>query len=321
MAHTKSRSLWPKEHGAYGQLALPLVCALAMGRPGVASAALTCAAFATFVAHEPGLVLLGARGAWAREQHAARARRIGAAWLAAAVGCGTAGLVLGGGTVARAALVPVGIVLLLVPFVVRGAEKTLVGETVVAAGLSAAALPVAIAGDVSVSQALATWATWALAFGVTTAAVHCVLARHKKRSSVRALSSAAVLTAMAIFLMTRWSVVLAAVPMVLLAWFLIVRPPHARHLRRVGWTLLTCGVLTSVIAVLMVRNATPHNIPAGQEPAAILRAASICHGSTRPMPCTVYSVSTSRPEASSQLTNHVMDGIEASSGNTRSGTG
>ncbi len=57
-----TRSLAPREHGAYGQLFAPLVAALLATRitlPGLAFAvAGTCA----FYAHEPWLVIAGQRG-------------------------------------------------------------------------------------------------------------------------------------------------------------------------------------------------------------------------------------------------------------------
>jgi hypothetical protein len=56
------RSLWPREHGAYFQLALPLIAAHLLRAPTVAMAALTAAACLVFVAHEPLLVVLGHRG-------------------------------------------------------------------------------------------------------------------------------------------------------------------------------------------------------------------------------------------------------------------
>ena len=56
----------PREHGAYGQLLLPVLTAMAMGRPTLAAVALAASAAAAFVAHEPLMVLIGRRGARAR---------------------------------------------------------------------------------------------------------------------------------------------------------------------------------------------------------------------------------------------------------------
>jgi hypothetical protein len=70
-----TRTLLPREHGAYGQLALPLVTALAMGRPGGAALALTLAAIAAFLLHQPVLLLATRRESRARDL-ARTARRL-----------------------------------------------------------------------------------------------------------------------------------------------------------------------------------------------------------------------------------------------------
>ncbi len=53
---------------------MPLLTALAIGRPGISPLALTAAAVLGFVAHEPLLVAVGHRGRRAREQDGRRAR-------------------------------------------------------------------------------------------------------------------------------------------------------------------------------------------------------------------------------------------------------
>ena len=91
-----ARSLAPREHGAYGQLAFPLLCALALGRPSWAGA-LSCVAFAAlFAAHEPALVLAGKRGARARQIGGRRARKVLAAWLALGLAAGLGAAAVGG---------------------------------------------------------------------------------------------------------------------------------------------------------------------------------------------------------------------------------
>lgn len=73
-AHSSPRSLMPREHGAYGQLALPLLTALFSGRPTAAAFLYAAAAVFAFFAHEPLLVLLGQRGSRAFRELGARAR-------------------------------------------------------------------------------------------------------------------------------------------------------------------------------------------------------------------------------------------------------
>lgn len=251
-ARAKGRPLWPKEHGAYGQLLLPLAAALAMGRPTPASGLLVLASLALFLAHEPLLVALGLRGRRAARDHGARARIVGLAFATLAASAGTLGLGLAGAWLA--AVPPLLLVVALAPFVIRGREKTTAGEVVAAAALAAASLPVAVAGGIALPTALATWVTWAAAFAVSTAAVRWVIARHKTGAGPRSgLAVAAVATLATALLWLHGTVALAALPMVLAGWALIARPPHPRHLRRVGWTLVATSSLTAILVVTIVR--------------------------------------------------------------------
>jgi hypothetical protein len=75
------RVLLPKEHGAYGQLAFPLITALIVAGLSVAGALLTVAVVAAFLAHEPAAVVLDQRGARARRELGGSAIR----WLAVAL--------------------------------------------------------------------------------------------------------------------------------------------------------------------------------------------------------------------------------------------
>src|SRR5512138_1977206 len=62
--------LFPREHGAYGQLTFPLVTSLAVAGVSAPALLLALSVIAGFLAHEPLLVVLGRRGARAqRQQH------------------------------------------------------------------------------------------------------------------------------------------------------------------------------------------------------------------------------------------------------------
>ena len=78
---------------------------------------------------------------------------------------------LGGGDVLRASILPILLLLVLVPAVQRGLEKTLAGELIAAGALAAAACPVAVAGGIALSGAFIIWGVWFAAFTVTTVAV------------------------------------------------------------------------------------------------------------------------------------------------------
>ena len=70
------RPLVPREHGAYAEIAVPLVTALWMRPPTLAAVAWATAAVCGFFAHEPILVLLGRRGARTRQVRGRAARRL-----------------------------------------------------------------------------------------------------------------------------------------------------------------------------------------------------------------------------------------------------
>ena len=122
------RSMLPHEHGAWGQLAMPLLTALAIGRPTAASVALAASVVLAFVAHEPALVLLGQRGRRARDEDGARARR----WLAVTGGlagaAAVAGLTLSPLAARLAFAVPAALAALVVWLVLRRLEKTGAGD-------------------------------------------------------------------------------------------------------------------------------------------------------------------------------------------------
>ena len=75
-------TLLPREHGAYGQLSLPLVTAFSVAGPSIAGLLVAVSAIAAFVAHEPASVLLGLRGARVRQELGRAATQ----WLAWSLG-------------------------------------------------------------------------------------------------------------------------------------------------------------------------------------------------------------------------------------------
>lgn len=254
----RTRSLWPKEHGAYGQLAMPLVAALASAEPGVASWFLVLGAAAAFVAHEPLLVLLGVRGSRARREDGARAARLGLSFLVGALLFGSIGLVVGGLDVALASLVPLALVGVLTPFVLRGAEKSTGGELVASAALSAAAVPVAVSAGLSLGAATLAWSVWVLAFSASTAGVRWVISKDRSTLDARVLPSIVVASTIGLVALASLAPGLAAagLPMLGLSVWLVARPPARSALRRVGWTLMGASVTTAIVIVLATRLST-----------------------------------------------------------------
>ena len=182
----KLRSMWPKEHGAYAQLAVPLVTAFACGRPTLAAALFAFAACAAFVAHEAGAILLGARGKRARREDGPRART----WLLTAAGlAGASGLVafaLAPDPARLFAVFAFGVAALAGLLMYERKERTRGGEIVAATALAGAAAPVGSACGLPTWIVLVCWAVWTAQFTVSTFAVHALIHAHVSGKTLRA---------------------------------------------------------------------------------------------------------------------------------------
>lgn len=257
------RSLWPKEHGAYGQLALPMLGAFASGTPALAALLIALAAFVFFVAHEPLLVLLGQRGARAKETDGDRARRrlIVEGVLGSVVGA--VGLALAPPGAQLSLLLPIALGGALIPVVARKEERTLQGEILVAAALAAPSVPIAISSGVAVEPAFISWGVWTLAFAASVVAVRATIAHHKDRGTGSrpgrsALALAAITAGAAALYFVRGSLALATIPMLVFSWALLLAAPAPRHLKKVGWALVGASAAVAATLVAVTRAfATP----------------------------------------------------------------
>ena len=254
-------SLWPKEHGAYGQVAFPLITAFAVAGLTVGGVLTAAAVLAGFIAHEPAAVLLGLRGPRARRA----LRRPATALLTA---CSVAGGIAGIGAVwamdprARASMAVLAVPALLLVFtMLRNQEKSWRGETAAVVAFATAAVPVTMAADATLQTALAVAIPFALLFVTSTLAVRVVILRVRgggdphaaaaTRLATIAVTAAGAaglaLVSTAGFLSS--SVLMAAAPGLLTAGTIAVHPPSPKSLRRVGWTLVAVSVVTALLIV------------------------------------------------------------------------
>ena len=257
-------TLLPKEHGAYGQLVLPLATALSVAGPSTAGVLLTASAAAAFIAHEPASILLGLRGARASRE----LRRTALRWLACSAGVA---IVTGSMVVFTIAhdvrwsiAVPAIPALLLGFAIVRGREKSWYGEVAAALAFAGLAVPVMLAAGASLRNAAGVTAPFALLFVTSTLAVRAVILRVRaggNRHATRITRRSAVLVTAAGAICLAWlaavdllpsATAAAAAPGSLTALFIVARPPQPARLRRIGWTLLAVSVLTAVIVVATV---------------------------------------------------------------------
>jgi hypothetical protein len=223
-----------------------------MGTPRVAALAIAVGAVLAFVAHEPLLILMGTRGARARREDGARALRRVATLGIAAVAAGGVGLALAPTAARVAALVPLGLAAVLAPFLATDKERTLPGEILAGAALSAGSLPVAIASGVSIATASSAWIAWTIAFAASTVAVRAVVAHARTRVGWFRRAAGPLALALATFALARAGLVTAlaaagAAPMLVVAIALAVAPPPPAALRRVGWALVAASSILSVV--------------------------------------------------------------------------
>jgi hypothetical protein len=250
--------LWPKEHGAYAQLAFPLASGLAVGGAAPAGVAIGIAGIALFLAAEPAEVLVGARGGRARDALAgAAARQLAILGVVAAV-AGLAGLAVAPHAARLAALVPASLGAVLGALLLGRRVKTLGGELVAVAAFASLHLPIAAAGGAEGIRAWGPAVVWLAVFAAATCAVHALKARHKDRDrglvrAALAVAAAVAAAALATGLaggaarMLGWAALVPAAA----ALYVAARPLHPRHLKRVGWSLVAANL---VALVLMARS-------------------------------------------------------------------
>lgn len=254
------RALVPHEHGAWGQLLVPGAAGLAIGRPSLAAALVAVAAVLAFVAHEPLLVLLGLRGGRARAEDGGRARRWLAVLGAGAAVAGAAGLALAPPVAWLAALVAAALAAVVAALVRARREKTIAGETAVAAALASAGGVVALAGGASPAAAASATLAWILSFTAATLGVHAILVRARSRGSrdpgLAHAGGVVLLAVLAVGLHLAGlsaALPLAAAPAMAVALVACLGRISARRLRTVGWVLVGASLLALAILVVGLR--------------------------------------------------------------------
>lgn len=255
-------SLVPKEHGAYGQMAVPLVTALAVAGPTPAAALTVMAVVMSFLAHEPLLVLMGHRGARVRRDTGAAARR----WLIVtgivAAGTGLLAVWLSAAAWRWTFLLPLAPAMALVPAVLRGREKSGWAEVSVSLAFSLAAVPTCVAAGASPLAGLAVALPFAVVFVAATLAVRGIVlgvrgggdpraqARARAATLIVVVAGTGALVAGAGAALLPWTSVAATLPGAILAAGLALVPPPARQLRAVGWTLVAISLTTAAVLVI-----------------------------------------------------------------------
>ncbi len=248
--------LLPREHGAYGQLAVPLATGLVLGRFHLPAVFCATAAVAAFLAHEPLLVELGHRGPKAKREHGTAARIMLMRTLAIACLFGAAGFATAPGLALLAGLPAFALGTLVLVLVFRRKERSLLGEVLVSITLAAALVPVALAGGAELPRAIGAVVVVAGGFTLVTASVRGVIARSKRDGSAALAwiaGAAAPLAVLAAYLTTRANVrlgvALGLAPFAAFAVVMAVTRVGPRALTRLGWSLVAASVLASIAVV------------------------------------------------------------------------
>ena len=253
--------LIPREHGAYGQLLMPLAVALVIGGVTAGALALATAAVSAFLAHEPLLVLLGHRGGRASREQAVAARRSLLLFGVVALVAGSLAVALVPLRARPALVVPVVLAFGAAGLAALGHERTTGGEVVVALALTSVSFPVVMAGGVPVQSAATVAAVFAAAFVSATVAVRAVIAHATKSSHGPGRTfAAAVVTFLALGLVTTAvyggiarAAIWAVAPACVFALVLVATMPSPRHLRRIGWTLVGATAAAAVVLIAALR--------------------------------------------------------------------
>jgi YwiC-like protein len=257
--------MWPKEHGAYGQLVFPLATAFAVASATLPALLTAVAVTAGFFAHEPFLVLLGRRGVRARRDHL----RCAAGWLTAS---GVVVLVAGFAGVAFAPaparwafafpLVPASVYAIALA---AGREKSAIGETAAAAAFSCAAIPVCVVSGAPWATAGAVAVAFGTLFAASTLGVRVIVLRVRSGGNLRAVwitraalvtvtvGAGAALAAVAVEGILPWTTLIAVAPGLMVSVALAARPPAPKRLRTVGWLLVSISAAAAVILAADLR--------------------------------------------------------------------
>mgnify|MGYP003339875909 CR=1 FL=1 len=248
--------LLPREHGAYAQLLFPLLCALLVGHPRLGAYLLAVAAAGAFLAHESLLVVLGQRGIRATREQGGDARRSLAIFGGTALVAGGAALVVLPAEALVALALPVVLAALVGAAVVAHRERSTGGEALVGLALASMAVPLTLAGEAPRLAAHTIFAVFSAVFVTATVGVRSMIGRVSKAGGPH--PAVAVVVPLGCLVALAWLAVtrqlspvspFAALPVCAVALGLTAKPPSPRHLRVVGWTLVTSTALAAVLLV------------------------------------------------------------------------
>lgn len=249
-----TRSLGPREHGAYGQLLAPLLSALLAGQPSLGAIALASAGVCAFLSHEPWAVLSGIRGSRAlRELRPLAIRRLAVLWSAT----GLLGIAAFIQLTFLARLTVLALFCLGVATLILGSRalmRSAIGEVWAGMVLAFLSVPVGIAAGLQLGTVLVMWISWTAVFAAGVFAVRGLISREKPGSVRRALFGVGSVWLVLIAVAAQAPLVsLAVVPLAAACSVVALGGFSPRHLRRIGWTLMAASAFSSALMIVGVR--------------------------------------------------------------------
>ena len=257
---SRADSLWPREHGAYAELAFPLATGLTLAGPSMSGGCVALAGLLLFLAHEPLAVASGTRGVRRRQSAGPRAWRRFVMLAAGALALGVCGILLGGPEVRAAVLVPLVPAAAVTPWLVRGRQKSLLAEVLIVAAFACATVPLVVAGGGSWRLGWLATGVWFASFGLGTLAVHGLKLHHKGRPGatglrIGILTLGGTVCTLGFVAASGGHVPLLAaasvVPPVAVACVVSVVRVHPRRLKTVGWSLVLANIITLICLLLL----------------------------------------------------------------------
>lgn len=252
---SRGRALIPKEHGAWGQVSVPLVVALGLGDPSWIALALAVAVLLLFLAHEPLVVLLGQRGTRQLREagNAARTRLIVLAGAATVLGGGA--MLWTTWAVRFAAMLSLALAAVAVTvFLVQKKERSSSGELWAAITLPSALVPTALAAGVEAHIAFACWGSLGLAYAAGVCGVRGLI--RGQREGLRSAGWPGLLSVLVGIVGLAGLSVPAALAATLF-WSIVAiaraSSPSMKSLRQVGWSLVAASIAQAMWLLVALR--------------------------------------------------------------------
>ena len=250
----------PREHGAYFQMALPLVTALVIARASLPAIFIAIAVICGFLAHEPLLLLLGGRGVRARQAIGSRARIYFGTIVLSMLAAGVAAFSLTAAAARWSFMLPVVPAVWVGVAAFRRREKRASTEIAVALTFASAAMPICLSADVAVGTAAAVAFVFASVYVTGVLCVRALVLGRRGGGNPRAaratrfaLMVVAVGSALGMAIAESrawlpWATLAAATPGLATA-VVLATGPHRAELKTVGWSLALVSAAGALILI------------------------------------------------------------------------